>query len=69
MLYCTVLHCNVLYCTVVYFTVYCTRDQEDREQALDDLRSGEVKILIATGMKGLCFNVKDMCIYNIDISI
>ena len=69
MLYCTVLHCNVLYCTVVYCTVYCTRDQEDREQALDDLRSGEVKILIATGMKGLCFNVKDMYIYNIDISI
>jgi ATP-dependent RNA helicase DDX43 len=41
-------------------SIHGDRDQEDREQALDDLRSGEIKILIATDVASRGIDIQDV---------
>ena len=41
-------------------SIHGSREQSDREQALDDLRSGEVKILLATDVASRGIDIEDV---------
>ena len=39
---------------------YCSREQYDREQALDDFKTGRARILIATDVASRGLDIKDV---------
>ena len=48
-------------------SIHSNRAQEDREQALRDLKSGEVKILVATDVASRGIDIGDVThVYNYD---
>ena len=52
---------------IVVESIHGNRAQEDREQALKDLKSGEVKILIATDVASRGIDIGDVThVYNYD---
>ena len=52
---------------IVVESIHGNRAQEDREQALRDLKSGEVKILIATDVASRGIDIGDVThVYNFD---
>jgi len=52
---------------IVAATIHGSRDQEDREQALIDLKSGEVRILIATDVASRGLDIDDVThVFNYD---
>ena len=52
---------------IVVESIHSYRAQEDREQALRDLKSGEVKILIATDVASRGIDIGDVThVYNFD---
>ena len=45
-------------------SIHGDRDQHDREQALEDLRSGETQILIATDVASRGLDIHDITLVN-----
>lgn len=61
------LSCDLILKDVSCQSIHGDRDQSDREQALEDFKSGYAKILIATDVASRGLDIKDIsCVFNYD---